>query len=138
MQPTPPFVMVPGTETWGQQYGVIGVVATLLLLAFVLGLRAVFAERRSDRQTLNDVQRALVELQSASSAKLVESVRQSHSEALALVADLQSKHDERYGALLNRHIEETSKYADALREANAATTSALAGITKKITSRGVD
>ncbi len=137
MQPTP-FVMVPGTETWGERYGVIGIVAAMSLLGIIMGLRTIFAERRDDRSALNTANRQLQELQNASAAKLIESVQQSHREALALVADLQSKHDERYGVLLDRHIGETSKYAEQLREANLATTQALAGLVKKVSSRGAD
>jgi hypothetical protein len=137
LQPAP-FIMVPGTETWGEKYGVIGIVAAMSLLGIILGLRTIFAERRDDRQLLNTANAKLVDLQTAANAKLVESVQQSHREALELVADLQSKHDERYGALLKQHMEETSRYAEALREQSAATTNALAGITKKISSRGVD
>lgn len=126
LQPTPPgFTFIPGTESWGERYGVIGVVATIALLALWLGVRALLAERREDRQQVN-----------ALNAKLVETVQQGHREALGLVADLQKAHDLRYSALLERHIGETGKYADTLREQAAATTAALAGLVKKISSRG--
>jgi hypothetical protein len=123
----PTYYMPPGTESWGERYGVIGVVAALSIMGIVLGLRSILNERREDRERVTALQ-----------TKLVESGQEAHREALKLIAELQQHHDDRYSALLERHIGETGKYAEALREQSAATTAALSGLVKKISSRGTE
>ncbi len=129
MQPTPPFIVLPGTENWAQQYGVVGTIAAIALVAIAIVARSWLTERREDRQRIIDL-----------TAKLVESGQTSHRESLGLVVDLQKQNDERYGALLERHTAETGRYAEALREQSAATTAALSGLVKKISAsaRGPD
>lgn len=119
------FVMVPGTETWGQTYGPIGVVAAVLLVIAIIGGKALFTRWREDSERVT-----------ALNEKLVETVQTAHREAIALVVDSQKQHETRYEVLLERHIAETGRYADALREQSAATTAALSGLVKKISSRG--
>lgn len=122
----------PGTESWAERYGVIGVVALLALAALILGLRQFLNERKEDRDRQAKEQEAHDQQVSALNAKLVETVAANHRETLKIVAELQDKHEARYGALLERHMGDSGKHAEALRAQSAAVTDVLRSVVAKI------
>lgn len=121
IDPSTMTAMPPGTESWGERYGVIGVVAMLALAALALGLRQFLVERKADRDRVTGLH-----------DQLVETVREGHRETLKLLADQQQAHEARYQALLDRHMGETRQHAEALRAQSTATVEALNGVVKKL------
>jgi hypothetical protein len=122
----------PGTESWAERYGVIGVVAALALAALALGLRALMAERKEDRTRIEREQVSHDEHVAALNEKIVEVVREGQRETLKLLTDQQTAHENRYQALLDRTMRENSENAQALRAQNQATTEALKGVVKRL------
>jgi hypothetical protein len=138
----------PGTESWGERYGAIGVVAALALAALILALRQFLLERREDRGRLAKEQEEHDKRVEALQAKLVETVSTNHQQTLRLLAEQQQIHEQRlaserqaseqrFSSMLERHMTETRSNADQLRALNAATTDALKAVARKI-SRGAD
>jgi len=125
----------PGTESWAERYGPIGVVAALALAALILAIRQLLLDRNADRQRANKLQEMLDTTASAQNARLVEVVRESNREMLERLAAQQAANDTRYQALLERSMAESRENATALRAQNAAVTDALNGMVKKL-SRG--
>jgi len=123
---------VSGTESWGAQYGPIGVVAALAIAALVIWILKLFSERKEDKDRQNresdDANKRITVL----SDKLVETMGAHHRETLDLVATLTRENETRYQVLLDRHIAETRQHADALRAQSTATAEALSGMVKKL------
>lgn len=122
----------PGTESWGERYGVIGVVAAIALMALALGLRTLLAERKEDRTRIEREQAEHDKLVAALNEKIVEVVRDGHRETLKLLGDQQIAHEQRYQALLDRTMSETSRNAESLRAQNQATVEALKGLVRRL------
>lgn len=137
----------PGTESWGERYGAIGVVAALALAGLLLALRTFFNDRKEERTRVEREQADHDKLVTALNDRLVETQREGHRETLKLLSDqqtaheqrfqaMQAAHEQRYQALLDRMMTETSRNAEALRANNQATVEALKGLTKRL--RGPD
>lgn len=127
-----PMPTIPGTESWGDKYGAIGVVAALAIAALVLWILQFVRERREDRDRQNKETSDLAKQVTALNEKLVETMDGHHRETLKLVADLTRENETRYQVLLDRHIAETRSNAEALRAQAMATSEALGAMVKKL------
>lgn len=132
MDPTALGPVTPGTESWGQQYGPIGVIAALAIAILILWVRQLFIQQREDKQRQNQESDEQAKRITALSDRLVETVTSSHRETLELIANVTRENEQRYQALLDRHIAETRSNAEALRAQSTATTEALSGLVKKL------
>jgi hypothetical protein len=128
-QPPP---LPPGTDSWPERYGPIGVVALLALAALAFALKTFFADRKEERTRAEREQADHDKLVADLHAKLVETQRESHRETLRLLADQQNAHEQRYQALLDRHMTETSRTAEALRAQSQSTAEALKGLVRRL------
>lgn len=127
-----PTIPPPGTESWAERYGAIGVVAALALAALIIGLRQFLVERREDRTSQAKGQEAHDRQIAELHAQMVKAVRDGHQETLKLLADQQDKHDKRYQELLERHITQSRQQADALQGQSQAMLEAFKGLVRKI------
>jgi hypothetical protein len=139
-QPQP---LPPGTESWGERYGVIGVVAALALTGLALALRTFLNERKEERTRVERDQADHEKLVTALNEKLVEVAREGHRETLKLLSDqqtaheqrfqaMQAAHEQRFQALLDRTMSESRENAAALRALNQTTADALNGVVKRL------
>lgn len=124
--------LVPGTQSWAEQYGPIGVVAALAVAALVLWLKVYFSQQKEDRDRQNKAEDEANRRSNATNDKLVETITGHHRETLELVASMTREFEQRYQVLLDRHIGETRSNADALRANSTATAEALSGLVKKL------
>lgn len=127
-----PTIPPPGTESWVERYGPIGLVALLALSALIIGLRQILAERREDRSTQAKGQEAHDRQIAELHGQMVKAVRDGHQETLKLLADQQDKHDKRYQELLERHITQSRQQSDALTAQSQAMLEAFKGLVRKI------
>lgn len=130
---------VPGTESWGDKYGAIGVIAAVLLVALAFIGRMILGERakdRADSQARIDRELATKEAQIAEreravaelNAKLLQVVQANHTQTLEMLNDQREAHDKRYQELL-----EAQRDAEAdTRALAAATVKAVQSLTEKI------
>jgi hypothetical protein len=125
LQPSP--LQVPGTETWAERYGPIGVVALLAIAALILALRQFLKERSEDRTRIE----VALKREALLNDKIVEIVRENHRETLALTEELNTRHEVRYQALLERTMQENRTAAEALRAREAASTEIMRSLLSK-------
>lgn len=133
---------IPATGWW-EQYGPIGVLALLAVGALYMAVRHYLTERRAEAaklerekialQTMIDEQRrSLADL----NTKLVEVVQRNHTETLQLLDSQRSDHEERFQALLERHILTMEASREKTVELAGSVTQALQSIAKKMPTRG--
>lgn len=113
-QPPP---IPPGTESWAERYGPIGVVALLALSALIIALRNVFAERKEDRTKA-----------AAAQAEHDKQIRELYDRIVALARE----NDTRYQALLERTIQENRANIETMRIQGTASTEALRALLGKV------
>lgn len=134
MEPT----IVPNGSSWWDRYGAIGAVAFLALAALYWIVRNYLVERkeekaRADREKvasetmLENQRKSLAEL----NAKLLEVVQRNHTETLELLEAQRTDHEERFTALLDRHIASSETSRERTLELAGAVTKALQSIARK-------
>lgn len=130
--------ILPNGDSWWDRYGAIGAVAFLALLALYWIVRSYLAERKEEKaraerekvtyETMLENQRkSLAEL----NAKLLEVVQKNHTETLELLEAQRSDHEERFSALLERHIASSDVSREKTLELASAVTKALQSIARK-------
>ncbi len=132
VDPTGTLPLAPGTESWGQQYGPIGVVAAVAIAMLILWVVKLFGQQKDDKDRQNKAEDDATKRNTALSDKIVEIVTAHQREMLDLVASLTRENEQRYQVLLGRHIDETRANAEALRAMNTATAAALNGVVTKL------
>lgn len=137
--------ILPNGDSWWDRYGAIGAVAFLALAALYWIVRNYLAERREEKaraerektayETMLENQRkSLADL----NAKLLEVVQRNHTETLELLEAQRSDHEERFTALLERHIASSDLSRERTLELAGAVTKALQSIAKKSSPEGRD
>jgi hypothetical protein len=135
---------MPGPDpTWWEQYGPIGVVAFLAISALVMAVRHYLVERREERDRIDREKQALqimVDEQRRSLAqindRLIEIVQVNHKETLTLLEEQRADHEERYQALLEKHIASSDMAREKTAELAGAVTKAFQSMAKKIHAGG--
>lgn len=130
-QPPP---VAPGTESWGERYGVIGVVAMLALTVLLMVGRQVLKERAEDRVKRDENTKRLekerdeaLKRESDLNERIVEIVRESHRETLALTGEMNS----RYHALLERTNKENREVVTSLQDRDRANTEVMRSLLRR-------
>lgn len=140
MPPTPP-------ASWWEQYGPIGVVALIALSALYMAIRQYLKERSEDQaakkatiaeqaKLIQDLQAQLVTLAQSAHREALASAKASHEETLQMMSELRGEHEERFQALLERHIAATETARDKTLELANAVTIALQSVSRKMSGGG--
>jgi hypothetical protein len=129
-QPPP---VPPGTESWGERYGPIGVVAALALAALIFSLIQFLRERKEDRTQAAKAAAEHDKQVAALYDKIVTIARENNEQN----AKLNAEHNLRYQSLLERTMQDNRSNIEILRAQNAATTDALSALVRKL-QRGGD
>lgn len=141
--------MPPGTPppSWWEQYGPIGIVALIALSALVMAVRQYLKERSEEQalkartiaeqaKLIQDLQGQLVALAQGAHREALASAKESHEGTLEMMSTLRAEHEDRFQALLERHIAATELARDKTLELANAVTGTLQAVSRKMTGGG--
>ena len=135
MQPlpatVPPAAPLPSPNGWLEQYGPIGFVAALALVALWVAARQYLREQDAKARTMDTLLAAQRDALDALNGRLVETVQRNHDETLELLSEQRREADERYNALLERHMTLSDTARDRMAELTGTVTQALQALARK-------